>query len=77
MANDSVFIDNVLTNEIVVQELSDEEQSKLDADRLLAKQIAEQEKNKLLAKKEAALAKLAALGLDADDIKALGLQHNL
>ena len=73
MANDSVFIDNVLTNEIVVQELSDEEQSKLDANRLLAKQLAEQEKNKLLAKKEAALAKLAALGLDADDLKAIGL----
>ena len=40
MANDSVFIDNVLTNEIVVQELSDEEQSKLDANRLLTKQLA-------------------------------------
>ena len=29
------------------------------------------------AKKAAAEAKLAALGLDADDLKALGLQHNL
>jgi hypothetical protein len=73
MANDSVFIDNALTNEIIVQELSDEEQSKLDANRLLAKQIAEQEKTELLVKKEAALGKLAALGLTAEDLKALGL----
>lgn len=30
-----------------------------------------------IAKRQVALAKLAALGLEEDDLKALGLQHNL
>jgi hypothetical protein len=73
MANDKIQIENVETGLTELIELSDEEQSNLDAERaawLLAKNNALAEAQ---AKKAAAEAKLALLGLDADDFRALGL----
>jgi hypothetical protein len=73
MANDKIQIENVETGLTELIELSDEEQSNLDAERaawLLAKNNALAEAQ---AKKTAAEAKLAALGLTADDLRALGL----
>ena len=51
--------------------------SELEAAHLQLKEIALQAEQEAAAKKAAAEAKLAALGLDADDLKALGLQHYL
>ena len=63
-------IHNVETGEVIDIELTDAEIQQLQQDDELqaAKRAAE------LAKKNAAIAKLAALGLEVDDLKALGLQ---
>lgn len=67
---------NVTTGEFIQRKMTSEEIAK-DADHIAI--IAEQEKNALLLEsakqfaKEAAQAKLAALGLSVDDLKALGL----
>jgi len=73
MANQMIQIHNATTDEITVREMTDEEQANFDAAN--AQSIAQAEENKAAAKaaKEAAEAKLAALGLTADDLKALGL----
>ncbi len=74
-----VKIHNTETNKVIDREMTDEEyaeflivQAKIDAE------IAEQEKAKAEAavKKAAAEAKLAALGLTAEDLQALGLGGN-
>ena len=67
---------DVLTNELSVRELTEEEIAALEAKAIAkAERIAaaEAEAEAKAAKKVAAEAKLAALGLDADDLKALGL----
>jgi hypothetical protein len=72
MTRPEVLIHNIETNEIIVREMNDKELAQFEQDGL----DYEQEKLALIeadAKKAAAEAKLAALGLDADDLKALGL----
>lgn len=62
-----IRIHNIETNEIIDREMTDEE-----AAALLPNPLTEEEQAQLAAK-NAAQAKLAALGLTADDLKALGL----
>ena len=72
MTRPEVLIHNIETNEIIVREMNDKELAQFEQDGL----DYEQEKLAVIqadAKKAAAEAKLAALGLDADDLKALGL----
>lgn len=73
MANQIIQIHNATTDEIIVREMTDEEQAQYDTAN--AQSIAQFETNQAAAKlaKQAAEAKLAALGLTADDLKALGL----
>ena len=73
MANDNVTTYDHATGETIVREMTDEEQSVRNAESAayLAQQ-AQVEADKQAAR-AAAEAKLAALGLDADDLKALGL----
>ena len=72
----TIKIHNATTNEVIEREMNDEELKQYKNDEALEKErielqaISEAEK---AAKKAAAEAKLAALGLDADDLKALGL----
>ena len=76
MPNSLIQIDNGLTGQSVVREMTNEEQEELEAEIAIyqqQKEIKEQEKAEQAAKKAAAEAKLVALGLDADDLKALGL----
>jgi hypothetical protein len=73
MANDTKFIHNVETDEILVIELTDEEQAQLDAERQIAVKAKEQAKLNAQAKRKAASDKLAALGLEPDDLEVLGL----
>lgn len=67
---------NIETGEIVLRDMTEDEIAKHNSD-LQAEQmrIAEIEASKIEAdaKKTAALEKLAALGLEIDDLKALGL----
>jgi hypothetical protein len=72
MSRPEVLIHNIETNEIIVREMNDEELAQFEQDGL----DYEQEKLAVVEaqeKKAAAEAKLAALGLTADDLKALGL----
>ena len=71
-----VKIVNTATGEEIARDANAEELAQMEKDaaswaaELVAKAEAE-------AKKAQAEAKLAALGLTSDDLKALGLQHNL
>jgi len=67
MKNPMIRIHNIETDEIIDREMTNEE-----AAALLPNPLTEQEQAQLDAK-NAAQAKLAALGLTADDLKALGL----
>lgn len=72
MTNPTVTIHDVLTENIIVREMNTTELA--DYQNLSEKALTEKEAD--LAKeaaKEAAQAKLAALGLTTDDLKALGL----
>lgn len=76
MANDKIVIGNGLTGESAERLMTDEEQSEHNA--FVARVTAQEkalidEQAAAEAKKIAALAKLEALGLTADDLKALGL----
>ena len=76
MANDTIQIINVETDEVIIREMTDEEQAIRNAEvaeynAKLATETAQAEAAKLA--KEAAQEKLAALGLTTDDLKALGL----
>jgi hypothetical protein len=76
MANDKVTITDALTGETVERSMTSEEQAQRDA--LLAEVAAEQAAaqaaaEQVAADRLAAEAKLAALGLTAEDLKALGL----
>ena len=72
----TIKIHNATTNEVIVREMNDEELKQYKNDEALEKErielqaISEAEK---AAKKLAAEAKLAALGLTTDDLRALGL----
>ncbi len=72
MATLTKIVHNVATGEIIERELNEKELAQLEIDIAAAKTKAEQDAAKA-AKKAAAEAKLAALGLTADDLKALGL----
>jgi uncharacterized membrane protein len=76
MTNDKIVIGNGLTGETIEREMTDAEQAERNA--FLAQIKIDEQKDLELkasayAKKTAALAKLEALGLDADDLAALGL----
>jgi hypothetical protein len=73
MSNFTKMIHNVETNEIEIIELSDEEQTQLKAERADWLKARIQAKTETAAKKQAAEAKLAALGLTVEDLQALGL----
>jgi hypothetical protein len=76
MSNDTIMIHDVSTDEIVVRELTDAEQQLRDAETLAWENAKAQAEAEAAAKKATAEAKLAALGLTADDLKALGLGGN-
>ena len=76
MSNDIIHIADALTGEITEREMSQDEQATRDA--VLAETAAlQKEAADIAAQAEAAkaivAAKLEALGLDIDDLKALGL----
>jgi hypothetical protein len=66
---------DALTNETVVREMTIEEIAQIDLDKAARQAIADEKEAKEVAKANAQ-AKLAALGLTADDLKALGLGNN-
>jgi hypothetical protein len=72
MTKPIVTIHNVETNEIEVREMNAKEIAELEANKKAGDAVKAAEA-KLEAAKEAAQAKLAALGLTTDDLKALGL----
>jgi len=69
---ETIKIHNVETGEIIEREMNAQELAQRQADIAQAAAIAEAQAE-AQAKREASLAKLAALGLDEDDLKALGL----
>jgi hypothetical protein len=72
MSNPMVRIHNVTTGEIIDREMNADELAQLEADKVAGDEIAA-EQAKVKVTKEAAQAKLAAFGLTAEDLKALGL----
>ncbi len=76
MSNDLIKIINAETGEEIEREMTNEEQALRNAelaDNVAKKAALEAEALQATANKAAAEAKLAALGLTADDLKALGL----
>jgi hypothetical protein len=72
----TITIHNAETNEVIEREMTIEEKAQYDKDQAESKarkELQAQLKAEAAAKKAGAEAKLAALGLDADDLKALGL----
>lgn len=67
-----ITIHNAQTGEILEREMTQEETSQWEADQAKAQQHIQAEAE-AQAKRESALAKLQALGLNEDDLKALGL----
>jgi len=72
MANPMIRIHDTATDEVIDREMTDAEYAEFIAGQELDAANAEL-KAKVEADKAAAQAKLAALGLTADDLKALGL----
>ena len=70
-----IKIVNAETGEEIEREMNAEELAQLEKDRLDSA-VDKQMTIEAEAKRQAALAKLAALGLEPDDLKALGFQHN-
>jgi hypothetical protein len=67
---------NASTQEVIERDMTAEELTQAEADKLLAeatKQVDQEAKAQAEAKRSVALAKLEALGLDENDLKALGL----
>jgi FMN-dependent NADH-azoreductase len=67
---------NASTQEVIERDMTAEELTQAEADKASAeatKQANQEEKAKAEAKRLVALAKLEALGLDENDLKALGL----
>jgi len=67
-----IRIHNLETNEIIDREMNAEELAQYETDKANA-ELEKQAYAEAVAKKSAAEAKLAALGLTAEDLKALGL----
>jgi hypothetical protein len=76
MANQMIQIHDATTDQIIVREMTDQEQASFDAANALSMEQLEETKASTKTAKEAAQAKLTALGLTADDLKALGLGNN-
>ena len=72
MSKPMVRIHNIETDEVIDREMNDVEFKQYQLDRLKFEEELKAEKAKAIAK-AAAQAKLAALGLTADDLRALGL----
>jgi hypothetical protein len=72
MTNETIAIYDHATGENIVREMTDEEKANRAADDARLKAKLEEESTAIAA----AQAKLAALGLTADDLKALGLGNN-
>jgi len=72
MSNPTVTIHNVETGEIETREMNEQELQQWTTEKVANDAIKATEAAKELAK-EAAQAKLAALGLTTEDLKALGL----
>ena len=72
MTKPMIRVHNTETNEIVDREMNDLEFEQYEKD-TIATEARRLEETKVEAKKAAAEAKLEALGLTADDLKALGL----
>lgn len=76
MANDKIFIYDHESGQQIEREMTAEEQAERDlqvATWQTAEAIKKEEMAKAIEQKAAAEAKLAALGLTAEDLKALGL----
>lgn len=71
MTNDTSYIHDALTNEVIIVELTDEEQKKLDADRALAVQLKQENKNKEAQLREIKIAAYEKLGLTPEEIEAI------
>ena len=74
--NDSIQIFDNLTGETIIREMTDAEQKQRNeeiAAALAAKEAKVLAEQQAAEKKAAALAKLEALGLEIDDLKAIGL----
>jgi hypothetical protein len=67
-----IIIHNAETNEVIEREMNAQELAQLEIDEQQEKERKEAEAAKV-AKKLAAEAKLAALGLEPDDLRVLGL----
>ena len=67
---------NIETDEYIIRDMTDKEIEQRKKDELES-ELKMQQFADAAAKKAAAESKLAALGLDANDLKALGLQNNL
>ena len=76
MSRPTVRIHNIETDEIIDREMNDAEFANYQA-RQLEKETEQAEAEAKAQAKSAAEGKLAALGLTTDDLRALGLQHNL
>ena len=72
MSRPKIRIHNTKTNEIIDREMNDDELAIYQAEQKYFADL-EEERNKALEAKESAEAKLAALGLTTDDLRALGL----
>ena len=72
MTNPTIRIHDLETNEVIDREMNAEELSQFEGENAA---VAESKATKA-AEKAAATAKLAALGLTEDDLKALGLGNN-
>ena len=75
MSRPNIRIHNTKTNEIIDREMNDDELAIYQGEQKYFADL-EEERNKALEAKAAAEAKLAALGLTANDLKALGLGGN-
>lgn len=72
MTKPMIQIHNVETGEVIEREMNPEELAQYQKDQTEA-ELAASKQAEAEAAKEAATAKLSALGLTADDLKALGL----
>ena len=76
MSKPIIKIVNAETGEEIEREMNAEELAQLQIDKAQG-ELEKQGYSEAAAKKAAAEAKLEALGLTSDDLKSLGLQHNL
>jgi hypothetical protein len=73
MTNPKISIHDAITGDSVEREMTAQEFSVYEATKLEKENARLQKETEKIAAREAAEAKLAALGLTADDLKALGL----